>query len=236
MKGGASIADAYGLLYSRVEARRHRVNARHLNTASFRSLRRRDGKHRFSAVSPRLFEAAVAGTCQILRPDNYLEALEPWVHYIPLNPDLSSAETVLIAMRDLDRCQTIALRAQERLISSGEFGYSRLVETGTGGLLTGAMSKCSDADWRLLSEFLARASRLLSDRHIELHDAGLHLIGERLSQSSAVKSYAQQVVEGGLAELGYGEWHEEQLLLTRSESLSWRSRWIWRNLPTSVVN
>lgn len=236
MKGGASIADAYGLLYSRVEARRHRVNARHLNTASFRSLRRRDGKHRFSAVSPRLFEAAAAGTCQILRPDNYLDALEPWVHYIPLNPDLSDAERVLIAMRDLDRCQTIALRAQERLIASGEFGYSRLVETGTDGLLPGAMSICSETDWRLLSEFLVRGSQLLSARHTELHDAGLHLIGERLSQSSAVKSYAQQVVEGRLSELGYSEWYEEQRLLARSESLSWRSPWIWRNLPTLVVN
>jgi hypothetical protein len=236
MKGGASIADPYGLLYSRVEARRHRRTNYHDTPESIPFLRRRDGKYRFTAISPRLFEAAAAGTCQILRPDEYLGVLEPWVHYIPLKPDLSDAERVLIAMRDLDRCQTIALRAQERLISSGEFGYSRLVETGTDGLLPGAMSICSETDWRLLSEFLARGSQLLSARRTELHDAGLHLIGEGLSQSSAVRSYAQQVVEGRLAELGYSEWYEEQRLLARSESLSWRSPWIWRNLHTSVVN
>ena len=48
----------------------------------------------FSAVSPRLFEAALAGTCQILIPAKFLGVLRPDEHYIPLAPDFSNIDLV----------------------------------------------------------------------------------------------------------------------------------------------
>jgi len=49
-----------------------------------------DMKRVFSAFSPRLFEAALAGACQVLVPGKYLGVLEPDQHYIPLAADFSN--------------------------------------------------------------------------------------------------------------------------------------------------
>jgi hypothetical protein len=54
----------------------------------------------FSAISPRLFEAALAGTCQILVPGKYLGILRPDEHYIPLSPDCSNIDAVHAQLTD----------------------------------------------------------------------------------------------------------------------------------------
>jgi hypothetical protein len=78
----------------------------------------------FSAESPRLFEAAALGVCQILEDDQYLDgALRPWVHYLPLMPDFSNVEEILIFMRDQEKCATIIAAAQSELIDSGKYTY-----------------------------------------------------------------------------------------------------------------
>jgi len=229
MKGGASIADAYGLLYSRVEARRHRVSARHLNTASFRSLRRRDGKHRFSAVSPRLFEAAAAGTCQILRPDDYLGVLEPWVHYLPLNHDFSNVQEVLLAMRDLESCQEVTNNLRKQLIDSGKFSYGRLVDDAVNGLLADSPSAVATT-WSEFVGYLRRAARLCKPETMHLHDAAMHLIHETLSGQHKVSECAETQVSNSISQLGLSGWLDEQSENAKSDSLSWRSPWIWRSI------
>ena len=229
MKGGASIADPYGLLYARVEARRQRHAHNHGTPDLIPFLRRRDGEHRFTAISPRLFEAAAAGTCQVLRLDDYLGALEPWVHYLPLNHDFSNVQDVLLAMRDMERCQEVANNSQEQLIDSGKFSYQRLVDDAVNGLLADRPS-AGATTWSELVTYLLRAAELCKPETMHLHDAAVHLIHETLGSPHRVSRCAETQVASSIYQLDVSDWFREQSEYSKSDSLSWRSPWIWRAL------
>jgi len=229
MKGGASIADLYGLLYARVEARRQRRTHHHDTAESVSFLRRRDGRHRFSAFSPRLFEAAAAGACQVLRPDYYLGVLEPWVHYLPLNSDFSNVQEVLLAMRELEQCQAIANNSYEQLIDSGKFSYRRLVDDAVNDLLADSPSAVATT-WCEMVTYLRRATQLCEPDTMHLHDAAVHLIHETLSSHHKVGQFAQKQVTNSISQLGCFDWFREQYENARTDSLSLRTPWIWRSL------
>jgi len=231
MKGGASIADPFGLLYNRVDAYQNRSSQKELSTDAFEFLRRRDGKHQFSAVSPRLFEAASAGTCQILRRDDYLGALEPWTHYVPLEHDFANMAEVLDVMRDLDRCQEIANSATTRLIASREFGYQHLVSAATEDLLPNTAVSAIQAGWVKFANHLAESARLVANGQTELHDAALHLIHERVANSGSKESAAVRIITNRLATANYREWFSQMYALGKEDSLTSRAPWIWRPLP-----
>ena len=55
----------------------------------------RDMKRVYSAISPRVFEAALAEACQVLVPGHYLGILHANEHYIPLAADFSNIVQVL---------------------------------------------------------------------------------------------------------------------------------------------
>lgn len=126
-KGGASIADPTG----RIADRFRRFQLRHPNATmdelgqkvSFRGGRQGD----FSALSPRLFECAALGVCQILEPGDYVEGFEPWTHYIPLEQNFSNVQQVFKVMRDIDRCEAIAEASQEPLLGNPKNTYNSLV-------------------------------------------------------------------------------------------------------------
>jgi hypothetical protein len=126
-RGGASMADPTGRLADRV--RRYQMRhpkATMEDIASHVSMRGgREGD--FSAISPRLFEAAALGVCQILEPDQYVDGLEPWTHYIPLEADFSNIAEVFTAMNDDARCEEIVQASQELLLRSGQFTYHAFV-------------------------------------------------------------------------------------------------------------
>ena len=127
-RGGASMADPTGRLADKVrryQLRHPEVKIEELSQRlSFKGGREGD----FSAISPRLFEAAVMGVCQILEPDQYVDGLKPWVHYLPLVEDFSNIEEVLAVMRDDDRCSEIVKASQEILLHNNNFTYSAFVE------------------------------------------------------------------------------------------------------------
>ena len=231
MKGGASIADPYGLLYARVEARRHRNELDYPTTESFRFLRRRDGRFQFSMISPRLFEAAAAGTCQILRPDDYLGVLEPWVHYLPLNHDFSNVQEVLLALRDLERCQEVANNSRKQLIDSGEFSYRRLVDDAINGLLVDSPSAVATT-WSEVVIYLRRAAQLCKPETVHLHDAAIHLIHENLNGQNDTGKLAEVEIVNSINQLGLSDWFREQYENSKAGSLSWRSPWTWRSLSS----
>jgi hypothetical protein len=228
MKGGASIADPYGLLYNRVEARRHRYESEHLTAASLGFLRRRDGKHRFSAISPRLFEAAASGTCQILKSDDYLSVLEPWRHYIPLQEDFSNLDEVVRAMSDLEMAADLVKNAYETLIVSGKFSYRHLVSAATDGLL-GLTNTRSDAGWHQMKAWLALSARLSTDRTQSLSHAAFHLIHETSAHRSV--SAAERIVLERLARESASDWFRLMSDAVVEDRLIWRLPWIPRLLP-----
>ena len=171
MKGGASLADPRGLIH-------HKVN-RYLNLnpdATFDDVEKNcfpglDGRHVYSAISPRLFEAAAAGTCQILQEDDYLGVLEPWVHYLPLSADLSNSEEILEAMRDLQKCQRIADACFETLIASGDFTHENLIRDTISGLTLRESDVLNDKSFHSGKNYIVNLGKVQTKHSTELHDA-----------------------------------------------------------------
>lgn len=126
--GGASIVDYKGKIsqtYKRYQVFHPEAD---LSSIEFLGKETNNIVGNFSAISPRLFEAAAMGVCQILEHDSYLDLLEPWVDYIPINSDLSNIEEILSTMRDTDKCLEIIENCYEKLIKSENFTYGVLVE------------------------------------------------------------------------------------------------------------
>lgn len=121
--GGATVADPRGTVARWATARAALFPSRPRDSFDLTLARRfgREGDYR--AISPRLFEAAAMGVCQILAPDNYLGRLEPWRDYLPLNPDLSNIDRVFDCMRDTARCMSVAHAAYEALAGDGRLTY-----------------------------------------------------------------------------------------------------------------
>lgn len=126
--GGASVCDPHGALadrFRRMKVRRPGASDEELaRRVSWRGAGRGD----FSAVSPRIFEAAALGVCQILVEDRYVDGLEPDLHYLPLRGDLSGLDSVFAAMRDHVRCAAVAEASRQFLVGSGRFSYRRFVD------------------------------------------------------------------------------------------------------------
>ncbi len=79
--------------------------------------------HDFTAISPRLFEAAQTMTCQLLVEGAYDGILAPEQHYVPLRADLSNVDEVLERIADPAETEAVAERAWEDLILSGRYSY-----------------------------------------------------------------------------------------------------------------
>ena len=79
--------------------------------------------HDFTAISPRLFEAAQTKTCQLLVEGAYDGILEPETHYVPLRRDFSNLAEALERIGDPAETEAVAERAWDDLIASGRYSY-----------------------------------------------------------------------------------------------------------------
>lgn len=120
---GASMMDPYGDCYDAVQAYMELHPDADFDVVEQACFPGQEGRYIFSAISPRIFEAAAAGCCQILAEGHYSDALEPWKHYIPLKPDLSNIDAVLAAMKDEARVRGIVAESQAVLLGREEFRY-----------------------------------------------------------------------------------------------------------------
>jgi hypothetical protein len=126
-KGGASLCDPDGSIAIAVQ----KYLAEHPN-ASFEMVEEScfpglDGLADMSAISPRLFDAAMTGTIQILIEDDYLGLFEPWVHYIPTDSNLSNFEEITLFLRNPKKVFEMANAAADILIRSDRFTYRSFV-------------------------------------------------------------------------------------------------------------
>ena len=80
--------------------------------------------HAFGSVSPRHFEAALVGSCQLLVHGGYAGVLEPDVHYVPVRPDLADIDAACERLGDSALVQRLADRAHRDLVASGEHTYA----------------------------------------------------------------------------------------------------------------
>jgi hypothetical protein len=110
----------------------------------------------FTAISPRLFEAAQTKTAQLLLEGNYDGIIEPETHYLPLHRDLSNLSEAVERVRDPTETEAVAERAWEELIASGRYSYGAfaahvesVVDELAGGRVRGG--RRSAASWRAIS-------------------------------------------------------------------------------------
>lgn len=83
----------------------------------------------YRTISPRHFEAAALGACQILFEGTYSGIMDPMIHYIPLKKDFSNIDQVLEMFRDDAFRQTIAENARRDLVDSGRYTYRQFVKS-----------------------------------------------------------------------------------------------------------
>lgn len=105
-----------------------------------------DGKIVHRALTPRIFEAAALKCALVLTRGEYAGVLEPWRHYIPLEPDFSNADDVARLLKDDDRLQEMADRAYDEIVASGRYGMRQFV-AGVDRAIALAQRRFSGASW-----------------------------------------------------------------------------------------
>ena len=126
-ESGSSLLDPRGEIRECVESRLQRNRAatfEELETACFPG---QDMKSVYSAIGPRLFEAAIAGSCQILTPGKYAGAIHPGEHYIPVSLDCSNADEVFEQMQDEKANQARIDACYRALVDNPKFRYRHFV-------------------------------------------------------------------------------------------------------------
>ena len=166
-KGGASLCDPDGSIMERVVNYidgHQSATFDEIEAACFPGL---DGVAVMTAISPRLFDAAIMHTAQVLVEDDYLGVMEPWVHYIPTDQDLSNFDEIVEAVTDTDLLVRITDAADQALIQSGQFTYRAFAERvlkGVGDHREGSAASspvdlAEELQWRLTPELFEAVQR-----------------------------------------------------------------------------
>ncbi|MCW5599814.1 MAG: hypothetical protein KIT59_12005 [Nitrosomonas sp.] len=121
---GSSLLDPRGEIQRGIRAyfRKHpAASFEEIEEKFFKGL---DGKYEFTAISPRILEAAALNSCQILVKGDYSGIVRPWEHYIPISADASDFDDVAAAMRDHDLVKRMIANCREAILESKELRYS----------------------------------------------------------------------------------------------------------------
>ena len=127
-KGGASLCDPDGSLMATVKDFLEENPKASFEEIEQNCFPNQDGLAEMSAISPRIFDAAMVGTAQILVEGDYLGVLEPWKHYIPTDLEISNIEEILDIVRQPIVLEEMADNAAEILIREERFTYKQFVE------------------------------------------------------------------------------------------------------------
>lgn len=79
-----------------------------------------DGRYQFTAISPRVMEAAMLNSCQILVEGSYSGLIDPWKNYIPIKADASNWDEVYLAMKDHSYVQAMINETRSRILDTKE--------------------------------------------------------------------------------------------------------------------
>lgn len=89
-----------------------------------------DGKITYSAISPRIFEAAATKTPMIMFPGDYSGICKAGIHFIELQKDFSNLNEVLEKLKDNNFLQELAENAYQDLIENEQYSqhyFSELI-------------------------------------------------------------------------------------------------------------
>ncbi|MFG6334315.1 MAG: hypothetical protein K1W20_02390 [Lachnospiraceae bacterium] len=79
-------------------------------------------------ISPRIFDAAITRTCQVLIGEDYQDILRPGTDYIVLDKGFGNINEVTEKMKDIDYCEEIANNCYERVVKSQNYTYAKLAK------------------------------------------------------------------------------------------------------------
>lgn len=83
----------------------------------------KDGRHSFTAISPRVLEAALLDSAQILVDGEYSGIVKPGEHFIPIRSDAANFPEVLEAMSDRLLVEAMIRRCREAVLSVDALRY-----------------------------------------------------------------------------------------------------------------
>jgi len=125
-ESGASIWDVDGVVTKKVKQFLRKNKGANFDCVFQKVLKPYDEKLMYSAISPRVFEAAATKTPMVMFPGHYNGICEPNVHYIVLEKDFSNLSDVLNKINDNDYLQAMADRTYVDLIESGKYSQKQL--------------------------------------------------------------------------------------------------------------
>jgi len=161
VEAGVSIFDLDGAVRIETEQLLAGEPSLSFDDVSRRILSPREDNLFYRTISPRHFEAAAFGTCQILFDGSYSGILEAGGHYIPLRKDFANFDEVIRTFLDRGHRAKIVANARRDLIDSGRYSYLEFVkgfddELDRAGVITADQPRPSDVDRRVGRGAVAR--------------------------------------------------------------------------------
>lgn len=120
---GSSLLDPTGAIQRQVRAylsANPQATFEEVEAACFPGM---EGKYSFTAISPRVLEAALLGSAQILVDGEYSGIIKPGEHYIPIRQDAANFADVVDAMADTGNVETMIKRCRETILSVDALRY-----------------------------------------------------------------------------------------------------------------
>ena len=124
-----------------------------------------DRMHEFTAISPRVLEAGMLESCQILVEGSYSGILKPWEHYIPIRTDASDFDSVAEAMRDHALCARLIGNCKAALLDFNGLRYESYAKAIMDAILEMAERYPGRSHARPLSADNSREANVDSERH-----------------------------------------------------------------------
>jgi hypothetical protein len=126
---GSSLLDPVGHIQRRVRAYCSSFPAAEFAEVEECCFKGLDGKYAFTAISPRVMEAAILNSCQILVEGEYSGIVVPWEHYIPIKHDASNFSEVFDAMQDQELVCRLIRNCREAILDAKYLRCSKRAET-----------------------------------------------------------------------------------------------------------
>jgi hypothetical protein len=82
-----------------------------------------DGAHAFTSISPRVIEAALLDSGQLMVDGEYSGIIKPWEHFIPIRSDASNFHEVQSVLRDESFVGQMIARCRETVLSIDDLRY-----------------------------------------------------------------------------------------------------------------
>jgi hypothetical protein len=114
----------------------------------------------YRTISPRHFEAAAFGTCQILFEGEYSGLMEAGTHFIALRKDFANLDEVVATFRDEAARARIVAAARRDLVDSGRHTYRSFVAGFDEELERAGIAVPAGGRARAIDRTLARGARL----------------------------------------------------------------------------